>query len=274
MKKIIYVSDLDGTLLHSNEQISEYSCKVLNDLVDKGMIFSYATARSAITSEKVTKGLNAKIPLIVYNGAFILDNETKNRLITNVFSDEEKNNIWQLLRDNEVFPIVYSLINEKEKYSYLRHKVNNGMKLFLDSRKNDIRDNPLGNMKEVINGKVFYFTCIDSEKKLFSLYNALKNKYYCVYQKDIYTKTQWLEIMPKSVTKANAILQLKKMYNCDKIISFGDGKNDIPMFEISDECYAVDNADSELKKIATGIIESNDNDGVVKWLLNNVKFYH
>lgn len=31
--------------------------------------------------------------------------------------------------------------------------------------------------------------------------------------------------------------------------------------------------DSELKNIATGIIESNDNDGVVKWLLNNVKFY-
>lgn len=77
MEKIIYVLDLDGTLLHSNEQISEYSCKVLNDLVDRGMIFSYATARSAITSQKVTKGLNAKIPLIVYNGAFILSNETK-----------------------------------------------------------------------------------------------------------------------------------------------------------------------------------------------------
>lgn len=127
-------------------------------------------------------------------------------------------------------------------------------------------------MKEIITGKVFYFTCIDSEKKLLPLYEALKNKYYLVYQKDIYTKEQWLEIMPQSAIKANAILQLKKMYNCDKIISFGDGKNDIPMFEISDECYAVDNADSELKKIATGIIESNNNDGVVKWLLNNAKF--
>ncbi|MCD2346151.1 HAD-IIB family hydrolase [Clostridium guangxiense] len=272
MEKIIYVSDLDGILLHSNEQISEYSCKVLNDLVDRGMIFSYATARSAITSQKVTKGLNAKIPLIVYNGAFILSNETKKRLMTNVFLDEQKNNIWEMLRDYEVFPIVYSLINGKEKYSYLSYKVNSGMKLFLDSRKNDIRDNPLDNMKEIITGKIFYFTCIDSEKKLLPLYEALKNKYYCVYQKDIYTKEQWLEIMPQSATKANAILQLKKMYNCDKIISFGDGKNDIPMFEISDECYAVDNADSELKKIATGIIESNNNDGVVKWLLNNAKF--
>lgn len=272
MEKIIYVSDLDGTLLNSNEQISEYSCKVLNDLVDKGMLFSYATARSSITSEKVTKGLIANIPIIVYNGAFILDNKIKKRLITNVFSDEEKNNIWQLLNDNEVFPIVYSLINGDEKFSYLTHEVNCGMKLFLDSRKNDIRDNPLGKITEIINGKVFYFTCIDSEEKLFPLYESLKNKYYCVYQKDIYTRKQWLEIMPQAATKAKAILQLKRMYNCDKIISFGDGKNDIPMFEISDECYAVDNADIELKKIATGIIESNNNDGVVKWLLNNVKF--
>ena len=272
MEKILYVSDLDGTLLNSNEQVSEYSSKALNDLVSKGMIFSYATARSSSTSEKVTKGVNAKIPIIVYNGAFIIDNKTNKRLITNVFSDEEKNKIWKLLMENEIFPIVYSLINDNEKFSYLSHKVTSGMELFLDSRKNDIRDNPLCNTNEIINGKVFYFTCIDSEEKLFPLYEALKNKYYCVYQKDIYTKEQWLEIMPQAATKANAILQLKRMYKCDKIISFGDGKNDIPMFEISDECYAVENADSELKKIATGIIESNNNDGVGKWLLNNVSF--
>ncbi len=41
------------------------------------------------------------------------------------------------------------------------------------------------------------------------------------------------------------------------------------MFEISDECYAVKNAMPELQGIATGIIESNDNDGVAKWLLEN-----
>ena len=63
--RVLYVSDLDGTLLRSNETTSEYTNNVINRLTDEGMIFSYATARSLITAKKVTKGINAKIPLIV-----------------------------------------------------------------------------------------------------------------------------------------------------------------------------------------------------------------
>lgn len=48
----LYVSDLDGTLLRSNEVASEYTCSVINNLVNKGMLFSYATARSLITAKK------------------------------------------------------------------------------------------------------------------------------------------------------------------------------------------------------------------------------
>lgn len=69
MKKILYVSDLDGTLLRSDARISEYTCEVINQLITQGMLFSYATARSYITASKVTKGLRAQIPIITYNGA-------------------------------------------------------------------------------------------------------------------------------------------------------------------------------------------------------------
>jgi len=41
------------------------------------------------------------------------------------------------------------------------------------------------------------------------------------------------------------------------------------MFKVSDECYAVENAIDELKKHASGIIMSNDKDGVVHWLEKN-----
>ena len=47
--------------------------------------------------------------------------------------------------------------------------------------------------------------------------------------------------------------------------------NDLPMFRIFDECHAVANAKDELKAAATGIIESNEEDGVAKWMLSRRK---
>lgn len=71
--KTLYVSDLDGTLLQSNAKISEYTNRTINGLIEKGMLFSYATARSYLTACKVTAGLRTDIPLVVYNGAALVD---------------------------------------------------------------------------------------------------------------------------------------------------------------------------------------------------------
>ena len=70
--KILYVSDLDGTLLRSDEKTSAFTNDTINELTQKGLHFSYATARSYHTARKATAGLNAQIPLIVYNGAMLL----------------------------------------------------------------------------------------------------------------------------------------------------------------------------------------------------------
>ena len=72
--RTLYVSDLDGTLLRSDERTSGYTNRTVNRLVGEGMLFSYATARSFQTARKVTAGLEAEIPLIVYNGAAVADN--------------------------------------------------------------------------------------------------------------------------------------------------------------------------------------------------------
>ena len=72
--------------------------------------------------------------------------------------------------------------------------------------------------------------------------------------------------MPLNASKAKAIKQLQSFLDCEKLVVFGDGKNDIDMFEVADESYAVQNAHEDLKRIATAIISSNDEDGVAKWL--------
>lgn len=114
--KTLYVSDLDGTLLRNNERTSGFTNSVINDLTERGMIFSYATARSLITAKKATKGIVAKIPLIVYNGAFVIDNVTENILIANYF-DTSVYEVLDDLFENKVYPIVYAYIDGKEKFS-------------------------------------------------------------------------------------------------------------------------------------------------------------
>ena len=56
------------------------------------------------------------------------------------------------------------------------------------------------------------------------------------------------------------------MFRFDKLVCFGDNLNDLSMFEGADECYAVSNAHESVKQIATGIIDSNNNDGVARFL--------
>lgn len=60
--------------------------------------------------------------------------------------------------------------------------------------------------------------------------------------------------------------KVKQLCGCQRVIVFGDSANDISMFQMADEAYATENAINELKEIATGIIESNNADGVAKWL--------
>ena len=263
--KTLYVSDLDGTLLHSDEKTSEYTNAVINRLTENGMIFSYATARSLITAKKATKGIHAKIPLIVYNGAFIMDNKTEEILIANYF-DQSVNGLLDQLNANEIYPLVYAYINGKEKFSFVPKLCTSGLQRFLDKRKGDIRTNIVRTTDELKLGDVFYIVCVDETEKLQPIYDQYKDRFHCVFHADIYTNDQWLEIMPKAASKSNAIKQLKTFLGCDRIVAFGDGKNDIDMFELADESYAVANAHEDLKKHATAIIGSNDEDGVAKWL--------
>ena len=264
----LYVSDLDGTLLRSDYSTYEYTNHVINSIVDKAMIFSYATARSLITAKKATKGIKVKIPLIVYNGTFVIDNITEKILIANYFDDSVYSVLEDLFSQN-VYPIVYAYIDGKEKFSFVPELCTNGMKMFLESRKGDIRTNSVDSLHKLKEGNIFYITCIDEPQKLKPLYDKYKDKFHCVYDTDIYTKEQWLEIMPLEASKSNAIKQLQALLNCEKLIVFGDGKNDIDMFQIADESYAVANAHEDLKKYATKVILSNDEDGVAKWLENN-----
>jgi Cof subfamily protein (haloacid dehalogenase superfamily) len=270
--KILYVSDLDGTLLNSNDLLSEYTIKTLNNLIKKDICFSYATARSLSSASVVTKGLAMDNPVIIYNGTFIVNPNTNEKLFSLCFNEHEKETVKNILIKYSIYPLVYGYINGEEKVSWIKSKENNGINHYKNSRKGDKRLRPIETIEQLYQGELFYFTCIgDKKEQLIEIFEYFKETtgFNCTMQKELYREEYWCEIMPEKATKGNGIVALKKMLNCDKIITFGDAINDISMFKISDESYAVENAVDELKKYANGIIKSNEKDGVVNWLEEN-----
>ncbi|MET1249428.1 HAD-IIB family hydrolase [Sporolactobacillus sp. STCC-11] len=270
--KTLYVSDLDGTLLNSQSMLSEYSTETLNQLTDDGMAFTYATARSLISASVVTKNLRTPIPVIIYNGAFIVDARTGERLDSASFNEQEIRAVAEWLTERKIYPLVYAFIDGVEHVSWLRGYENDGMRHYLHSRKGDPRLRSVANIHDLYTGDVFYFTCIGDQDPLNEVHQRFSREgnYQCIFQQELYRQEYWCEMMPTKATKANAIVRMKELMGFDQIVSFGDRVNDLSMFSISDQAYAVENAVDELKERATGIIQSNDEDGVVRWLEQHV----
>ena len=138
----------------------------------------------------------------------------------------------------------------------------------IDYYKNDPSMVKAETMDEMFQGTPGYVTMIGSRETISPLYEKVKQYkgWESLFQKDTYRDEFWLEICPQNCTKAKSILKLKEQLGFEKLVVFGDSLNDISMFKIADESYAVANAMDELKKIATHIIGSNEEDSVVDLL--------
>jgi hydroxymethylpyrimidine pyrophosphatase-like HAD family hydrolase len=75
-------------------------------------------------------------------------------------------------------------------------------------------------------------------------------------------------IMHRDATKSKAVAKLAKMWNIkeSEIAAFGDDLNDIDMLTCAGVGVAMKNALVEVKAVADYICDTNDNDGVAKWL--------
>lgn len=270
--RTLYVTDLDGTLLNTKDRINPESLRIINELTDRGMLFTYATARSLESACVVAEGLRLTMPVIVYNGAFIIRPHTGEIISSLYFTQEEAGFVRRTLEQAQISPLVYSFVQGRERVSWNTAQENQGIRSYLSKRKGDRRLRPLENGEKLYDGDVFYYTCIGEKEELMPVYEIFSGdeRLRCTLQQELYRPEYWCEIMPRKATKAEAIRTLKALWNCDRVVSFGDAVNDIPMFRMSDECYAVENAVPELKRAATGIVDSNDRDGVAKWLARNV----
>jgi len=81
--KNVFVTDLDGTLLDDSGQLSSDSRKMILDLLNHNIAFTIASARSIDSIRAVIKDLPLKMPVIEFNGSYITDYHTGEKLMVN-----------------------------------------------------------------------------------------------------------------------------------------------------------------------------------------------
>ena len=266
--KTLYVTDLDGTLMRGDKSVSERSISIINKLIEEGMNFTVASARSVSSLQHIVKPLDISIPLVVRNGTALAAPGTLEIMEKAVFTKEEVSSIKEILTDLPVYGFTSIWHGgEMEKVFYAgEHSL--GIKKYLEEHEGEKGLKIVSDIDELWAGDVGYITMIDDRDVLRPVYEKVKDSsgWEAVFQQDSYDEEYWLEICPENSTKAKAIVRLKEKLGLEKIVVFGDSVNDIPMFQVADEAYAVENALPELKKYATAVIGSNEEDGVAEYL--------
>ena len=271
--KTLFVTDLDGTLLTREERVPAYSIERLNRLLSRGMLLTYATARSARSARRAVEGLNISAPAILYNGGLIYDFHTEQTLRCHFFADDWKDYVLSVLLERGIVPVVYSAVPGRERVVWLTRNESEGVRRYLSRRQGDDRLVPVSSEHELLDGTVFYFKCIGPREQLESAWNVLKydSRFICIFHQETYQNDFWMEISPREATKANGVRFLKDYLAAERTVCFGDTSNDSDMFDVCDEKYAVMNADAWLKEKATGVIGYCEEDGVAKWLEENYR---
>ena len=275
--KTLYVSDLDGTLLGPDSRISPRSLGILTELIEGGLMFTYATARSYASARIVTSALRVSAPAITYNGAMLVDTRDGRVLSSLRHSPAVTAAVRALaVADDAPLPYVYSIVGGRERVSYRPDRMSAGMERYLASRPGDGRFRAVEDGDALFEGEAFYFTFIDSRARLEPIYRRVR-ELDCLTSLHAYPDAPdeyWLEMMPRGATKARAIEQLRRDMGFERVVCFGDFHNDASMFRAADEAYAVGNAEAELKALATAVIGDNAHDGVAEFLQKRILGAH
>ncbi|MFC0138154.1 Cof-type HAD-IIB family hydrolase [Staphylococcus petrasii] len=117
-----------------------------------------------------------------------------------------------------------------------------------------------------IDREILKITIFDIKGQYFEHVKDLKR-----YEDELYivaAEENWIDITHKDVDKGKTIRFLQNLLNIsiDQTIVFGDGLNDIPLFENARYKVAMDNAYPELKREANLISIDNNRDGVIETL--------
>lgn len=271
----LILSDLDGTLLSSNNLISKENLSVIHSLQKKHILFSIATGRSDNMCTSYIKDCNINIPIISNNGALIRNPITKEILYKNTINPKISLKIMDFCSKNNLDYMAYN--TDKIYFTTNSTRINKFIDYNKIAKNNNITPIDLyfynNNHLEIANEgvlKILLFS--NTTKHITSVCNFIKEFPEISY---VLSEKNALDISSIGTSKGTALNILSKYLNIKKseICVFGDYTNDLSMFENAGISFAMKNSPDQVKSIATYITDSNNNFGVAKGinkiLLNN-----
>ena len=270
MRKL-YITDLDGTFLNDNAEVSKESRDIINALSRDGLLFSVATARSLLSARELLDGIEFNAPIVLSSGVFVYDMKEKKTVNCFYLSNNNFSKIISIFESADKSPFVFFFNKDTEEYDLQF----TSLKLPIHKEYYETRRRSMGNIihqADKICAKdgfapVFVSLCDKYEDllpitKQLDLLDGVGYSFYG----DTYTQYWFLEVFNKKATKLKGLEIVKDYVKADKVIAFGDNRNDLPLFSGADEKYAVGNAVDELKAVATKIIGSNNENSVARFI--------
>lgn len=271
--KRLFITDLDGTFINSNAQVSDISSDIINKFTDNGGYFTFATARTASSAVQIMNSVNVNVPCILMNGVSIYDIKEKKYIKNEYFSKESALKTAEIFKECGVIPFLYN-IEDDILYTYYCGFNCKEMEDFFNMRGN-MPGRPFRKCTDLTDEaceKTVYFSVQGSHENLVPVAKQLDkcpDISYAFYR-DVYATHIWfLEVFSSKASKSNGVEFIKHHYGFDEVICFGDNLNDLPMFEVSNRKIAVSNAKKEVLSAADEVIGSNNENAVAFWINKN-----
>lgn len=265
--------DLDGTLLNSKGEISQYSIKVIKKITKMGHIFCINTARPFNACEKYYKQLGLNTPIVTHNGALMFNPYDSSFPTTNWSINREI--IKELFADRNIRKYASNAIIDAEKKAYIYaksswtekqwHKVINDFGIYTTGEVIKLNGS-LKNLKDTCYSVLFV---PKSDNTIMDLVNAIKTKVPTLLTK-IWKVPEMgvvVNVCSPNCSKAIALEDLCTYYGIPswRTLAFGDGMDDAEMLKYALMGYAMKNGSNEAQMSASYITKfTNDQDGVAK----------
>lgn len=261
------VCDIDGTLLDSASRLAPEVIEAIREAHKQGVVITLASGRPLRGVIPVAKQLGVEVPVILGNGALVVDPLRQKTLWHRGLDEDTTHAIADLFHEHGQWGGVFTHAFEGVDTYYDRHPGHPEAQLFVNT--DPAVSQQVESLKQVAHLDPIKFLSIEKSEQVQGLVRDLKglaeerNFNFLSFDKDFPGYT-FLECFEREATKARAIHHLARDLQIDpsQIVTVGDNLNDIEMIEFAGLGVAMGNAVPELKAKADWVTASHDEHGV------------